>query len=256
MANTLRETVLERNYGAPAMASGKGDAGITSILDLVTHEDRIVRLIAVSCLDEAGGPAASKAMADALLDPDEQVRHLAATCLHGHPDAAMYPKLMQIYDESDDGYVRQQIPMIVARNDQRISDPKPLEDRWAAEQDEQAVEGLVVALSRLGNMDARKAFIERLHGATGRTLDRYLKHCDYIHQNWIVKALAPILGDKTKLRYLGPHGMDVDLRACDIAVNLIVDIAGKQFSFPCTPRSNYQDGQLAEVKKFADASSG
>ncbi len=251
MAGTLRETVLAGNWEAPMTAQRLGERATDEIIDLLTHEDRQVRLITVACLEEAGGEKARSGMIDALSDEDDQVRMTAARGLHNNPDPDVYARLMTVYDDSADAQVKHHIPMIIARNDGKITDATPLTARWEEEEDDDALEGMVVGLARLGNEDAKSQFTERLHSAAGTDLDRYLTHCEYIEQKWLINALAPVVFNKTKLRYIGPHGRDIDLRACDISLNLIAKLSGKRFSFEVNGRTNYLPEQLEEVKTYA-----
>lgn len=252
MTTTIHDAILEGDWNAAESARGQGDAVTREIRELLRHEDRKVRLLTVACLESAGGAEAGAALVPMLLDPDAQVRSTAVRALHQHPDPALYPRLMEVYDQSSDPMVKHHIPMIVARNDERIANTTPLLDRWNKEADADALEGMVVGLARLGNEDAQIQFVQLLHSSSGKTRDRFLRHAEYIHQSWLLKPLGPILLDETKLRYLGPHGRDVDLRACDITLNLIADISSKRFSFPVNPRANYTREQLAEVKTYVE----
>lgn len=252
MAQSVRDKILVGDWSAAETAKQVGPPTVAEIRDLLTHEDRRIRIITITSIEEAGGPDAASAVAQGLLDPDAQVRTTAVRALHRHPDPALYPRLMEVYDQSSDSMVKHHIPMIVARNDDRITDTTPLLDRWNKETDADALEGMIVGLARLGNEDAQIQFVQLLHSSSGKTRDRFLRHAEYIHQSWLLKPLGPILLDDTKLRYLGPHGRDVDLRACDIALNLIADISSKRFSFAVSPRANYTREQLAEVKTYVE----
>lgn len=252
MAQSVRDKILAGDWSAAETAKQVGPPAVAQIRDLLTNEDRRVRIITMTSIEEAGGPDAAPALAEGLLDADQQGRTTAARGLHKHPDPTLYRRFLEIYDESKDPYVKQQIPIIIARNEGKIADYSGLVERWDREQDPTAREGLTVGLAKLGHEPARAEFVQRLHGATGPSLDQYLKHSEFIHQQWLLKGLAPILLDETKLRYLGPHGKDVDLRACDIALNLIGDIAGWRFSFKQSARANYTPEQRTEVKSWVE----
>ena len=69
-----------------------------------------------------------------------------------------------------------------------------------------------------------------------------------------MKPLAALLDDVSKVLRIGVDGrpeFPEYLRACDIAVNLIAELAPAKFSFVVNRLTNYSSGQLAEVKHFA-----
>jgi hypothetical protein len=252
MANDLRATVLEKDWGATLLAREAGPAGAGKIVDLVGHEDRDVRLLTVTCLGDMGGPEAGGALVKALLDEDLQIREVASRGLLQHPDPGLHASLLSAFDASQDAGVRAQIPRIMCAGE-KMPDPAPLIERWKKETDDAVREGFVVGLSRCGIEDARTEFVKRLQASTGNGRDRMLEHAEYVSQPWLLKPLKPVLADTTPLRYVGPHGHDVNLRACDIAVRLVAKISGKAFSFPVTGPKNFTPPQLDEVRKYLDS---
>ncbi len=248
----IKQTVLNRDWIATQMARRMGPPAVDELRDLTKHDDRQIRILALTCIEEAGGPKAADAMVEPLLDGDVQVRATAVRGLYKFPNPALYARLLEQFDKSEDPHVRLNVPMIIALNDEKIVDQNPLIERYDKEEDEAAHEGLTVGLARLGYAPARREFVQRLHNSGGSVLDRYLSHCEYIHQDWVAKALSPVLRDPTKLRYIGPHGRDVNLRACDIAVNIIGKLLGRRFPFKTEPAVNYPDERLAEIRKFVD----
>jgi len=252
MADDLRETVLAKDWGATLLAREIGPASAGRIADLVGHEDRDVRLLAVTCLGDVGGTDAGMALVKALLDDDLQVRETASRGLMAHPDPKLWPGLIDAFDRSQDPYVRQQIPMIICAGEEAKPYAGPLVDRWKKETDESVREGFVVGLSRMGDEQARSEFVKLLHASAGDRRDRMLKYCEYIGQEWLLRPLRPILADAAELRYVGPHGFDVNLRACDIAVRLVAGISRRKFSFPVAGPRNYTPQQIDEVRRYLD----
>lgn len=119
----------------------------------------------------------------------------------------------------------------------------------------EAREGCTVALARLNDKDAQTEFINRLHDSTHRDRPRYLEYCEYIHAQWLLKSLLPLLDDKRPMMHVGIDrpGIIEDLRACDLAVNLIASISRHKFSFEIDGLTNYKDEQLAEVRRFVES---
>lgn len=252
MANDLRATVLDKDWGATLLAREAGPAGAGRISDLVGHEDRDVRLLAVTCLGDMGGPEAGGALVKALLDEDLQVREVAGRGLLAHPDPKLWPALLSAFDASEDPGARGRIPLIMCAGEER-PDPDPLVQRWKKETDDGVREGLVVALSRAGVEEARTEFVKRLQLSSGDRRDTMLRHCEYVSQEWLLQPLKSILADTTSLRYIGPHDDEVNLRACDIAVNLVAKVSGRTFSFPVSYGKNYTPQQIDEVRKYLDS---
>lgn len=246
----LRDAILAEDWTATLTAREAGPSAAGTIADLVKHEERGVRLLAVACLEEMGGDEAATTLVGALGDGDQQVRESAVRALHTHPSEAVVGALFNVLVTSNDPYVLQQVPMILGRNPSESVDGERLVELWKKQADPSVQEGFIVGLARLGNRDARDAFVDGLRSSAGDRRDRYLTHCEYIHQEWLLKPLGELLADTTELRYIGPHEFEVNLRACDIAVNLIASISGHGFAFAVNGRTNYEAAQLDEVRRY------
>jgi HEAT repeat protein len=246
----LIRLVLEKNPAASLNARKIGPGANGELAKLAENPDPKVRQIALYCLDETGGAEATRVFIRLLLDSDSQVRGAALSGLTHHADPAAIPQMFQTYDTSRDPYVHQQLFLILAKipgvslRDVRI--------RFLNEHDLQAREGGVVALARLGEPEAQQDFARMLQKSSGRDRARFLDYCRYIAAAWLVNPIGPLLDDKTNMVRIGVDGrrdFPEYLRACDIAVNLIAEFGGKQFSFAVKSAANYTDEQLAEVKK-------
>jgi hypothetical protein len=108
-----------------------------------------------------------------------------------------------------------------------------------------------VSLARLNDDAAKSEFTRRLQSSKERL--RYLEYAQYIHAAWLLKPLQPILDDKSPMVRVGVDArpdLIQNLRACDLAVNLIYSISGRTFSFPVSSDVNYSDPQIAEVRTY------
>jgi HEAT repeat protein len=250
----LRESILKKDPAAVLEARDMGPSANPEIIELLQNPDAKVRRIALNCLDETGGADAATAIANALLDDDSQVRGAALRGLQHRPDPGVYDLLLRIYGASKDATVRQQIPLIAGRMEPRAN-AEEIRKVCGEEADPQTREGCVTALAKLGDPQAAVEFVQGLHASQDKVRARYLEYCDYIHQEWLVKPLAPILDDPSTMIRVGvdarPDLIEY-LRACDLAVNLIASIAKPPLSFQVNSATNYTPQQIAEVKRFVD----
>ena len=248
----LIRTVLDKNPEAIAMAKKEGRASSPALASLAKNEDPEVREIALYCLDEIGGLEALQTFVESLMDKEDLVKSAAIQALHNHPESSVYGGLLQAYDRSPDPYVRQQIPLILGRMGKDIN-MNDLQPRFRKEKDTTSIEGWIVALARLGEKNAQQEFAKRLQASSQQNRLRYIEYCEYIHAPWLLKPMLPLLDDKSPMinMRIDSRPEDIEnLRACDLAVNLVASISGHKFSFPISETVNYGDDGLEEVKTY------
>ncbi|MEW5979681.1 MAG: HEAT repeat domain-containing protein [Acidobacteriota bacterium] len=251
----LIQQVLNKEPAAALTARRIGAGANAELIKLTEHSDAKVRRIALYCLDETGGADAVEAFSRSILDEDPQVQAAALKGLEHHANPSVYYALLEAYDRSSSIAVRRQIMLILGRM------PGPgvvtdLKKRYAAETEAEAREGGLTALARLEDREARQEFIKQLQSSTGQARGRFLEYCKYVHAPWLLKALQPILEDKTPLVWIGVDAhpdWPEQLRACDIAVNLAASISRHKFTFPIAGNVNYSEAQLEEVRSFLSA---
>jgi HEAT repeat protein len=245
----LVQRVLTKDPSATLLAKQLGKSATPSLIPLATNVDPVVREIALRCLDQSGGPGIAEVFVHALLDDSGSVRAAALTGLQSNLDGSIYGPLLSAFDKSMDAITRQQIALLIGRlHGARLRD---LQQRCSAEKEAEAQEGCVTALARMGDNSAQADFVRRLHSAKDRELKRYLDHVSYIHQIWAARALGPILENKSPILRIGVDGLPGPeyLRACDVAVNLLVEIGGITLSFLINGHTNYTDSQLGEARR-------
>jgi len=248
----LIEMVLNKRPKASSLAKGIGPEANPELIKLASHDDPDVRRVAMYCLRETGGLDAAKSMAGALLDKNAQVRGAALQGLYANPEPGAYSQALDAFDRSDVPYTRQQIALILGLMGQ-TSARGELKSRWPKLENDEIAEGVITALARLGDLEAQKNFVKRLHASRDENRGRYLEYCEYIGQPWLVKGLLPLLDDETPMVRIGTDGDEPHneyLRACDIAVNLTASITGAGFSFEIGGGANHNEQELAEVKTF------
>jgi HEAT repeat protein len=247
----LLSRVRAKDYTAPKVAKAAGEPAVAGLVSLLRDPDDEVRQIAVYCLDEIGGAEAAAALVSMLDDPDAVIGASAARALHHHPDPRIYRALLRVFDRPDPAILRE-IPLIIARMEPPVG-TRELAARNAVEAVPEAKEGLVAALAKLGDPKAREDFAQRLRASSGPDRKRLLDLAELIHQPWLLKPLAAVLDDPSPMVRIGIDGrpeLPDTLRACDIALVLIAEIAEARFTFPVNRATNYTPEQLAEVKAY------
>ncbi len=252
MSEQLKQAILKGDSSAPNLARQLGRKANPTLLELVKNPAPMVRMDTMFCLAETGGPEAVDALIAGLTDEDPQVCGAALGGAKKHSTSAQLSALFKAYDTCPHGVYRQHIALLIGRQDK--ADPKELKKRKTAELNEDAREGLVVALARLGDKEEQQEYVTRLHASKGRVRGRWLDHGKYIHQPWLLKPLLPVLDDKEPVVRIGADDPEARipeyLRACDVAVNLASSIAARKFSFKVDGITNYGEPQVDEVRRF------
>jgi HEAT repeat protein len=250
--NELIQKVIAKDPTATLDARRIGSSAAEPLSRLTTNEDPLVRELALRCLIESGGDGLSRIFAKFLTDEYGSVRGAALAGTSKYIDPSVLPQLINALDSSGDlPEMREQIALLIGRIDS--ADTRELLARLENENDQLARDGIVAALAKLGDQRGRADFVDGLRNAKGDRLKRYLDYVDYINQEWAAKALGPVLYDKTPLMRIGIDGIPNlgpgNLRACDIALNLIAKILKPTFKFPVDMKTNYTDEQLQEARR-------
>ncbi len=253
----LEREILAGDRRAILRAQKLGDAATPTLLALVGHADPDVREIALYSLGEVGGEGSAEALAAATLDPMPVVRGVALRGLLARPDPAALPAVLSAYDRSPEADVRFHLARVVGLMPDGSVSLATLRARRAHELYALPREGLLVALARLGDPDAREEVLRVLAALPERPArKRWLDHVEYVGQPWVLSGLRPFLDDETPALRIGADGIpDVPeyLRVCDLAVNLVATIGGAQLSFAVNRMTLYSPEQRAEAKAWLDA---
>jgi HEAT repeat protein len=248
----LKKQVLEKNQISIARAKQLGRKANPVLLELAKHPDAEVRLVAVYSLRETGGSEVFPGLISALSDPDLQVAGAAAFALDRLFDPTLAATLTQVYDRSPHPSIRHKTALLIGRAD-RKADPTELRKRLEAEKNPEAAEGCLVALARLGDKAAREEVVNRLQASRGPVRRRFLAHGMYIGAPWILKPLIPVLDDQDELVHSGIDAkpeLNREIRACDLAVNLVGALSDRKFSFKVVEFGVYTEPQVEEVRRY------
>lgn len=248
---TLVDQVKAQNWDSPATATALGPAALPTLTNLAQDPAPEIRQLSLACLAALGGDKAIETALNCLKDADADVVAEAVALLHQHPPLKQEETLFQAYQDTDDPYAREQIPIIAGRLDKQAS-----VRLWIKEMDRQentgfVDDGLVTGLARLGYQPARDLFVTRLLAAQGRRCPTWIDRCRYMEQTWIVPHMIPLL-DRTEFALsLDPDEPDSYLRTCDLAVEAIVELTQAEVGFPVKRMERYTGPELGRVKEIA-----
>ena len=107
-----------------------------------------------------------------------------------------------------------------------------------------------VALSRLGDAEARKALLADVAGASPGTLVFLLEVARDIDDPSVLHALAGALDDEREIGGGVPSGAAPRRRLCDLAVDTLADRLDLKVGFTRNPAGRYGPRQIDEVRQL------
>ncbi|MGA8152331.1 MAG: HEAT repeat domain-containing protein [Terriglobales bacterium] len=258
MNKTDFDSLFDRkDWTAVEVAQQSGPAIVPYIEPHLKDKDEVVRLLAVDCLDAAGGPQAAVSLVHALSDSDEQVRNNAVNALHRNLPFGHEAALMAAWDasRSGDSYLRQQIPLVLGLMgaQDRLQE---LKARLAMDHRQTVRDGIITGAAKLGDRDARTMFGQLLRDARGKRTAELMEFVKYLNEPWVIPQLVPVLQRKDVAVVLSTHINDVIRRECDLATDEVLRISKVRFSFAANPGGQYKDEQINEVLRFAQTQPG
>jgi HEAT repeat protein len=243
-----------RDDQAVEIARQGGPSMVPKLEPFLRNKDQEIRLLAVECLAAAGGTEAARLLIRTLSDSNEQVRANAVNALHTILPVGLEDALIAAWDSSNtrDGYVRQQIPMVLGRMkaQRRIGD---LKRRLAADPRQDVRDGMVAGLAKLGDPDGRQMFGDMLRDARGKRTADVIEYVKYEDEPWVVPLLVPPLQRREIAIDLSSHRRQVKRRECDLAADEVMRISKARFSFAIDAAAQYSDAQINEVLRYAQA---
>ncbi len=246
------EGVRGKDYSVQLVARKSGGQAVPALVPLLRDPDSDVRQLAVHCLAETGDPSAADGLIEALLDPDSQVAMAAAKALHRLARVQQVDRLVDARERITDPTLRREVALILGR----IGQPalvQTLRAHAGRDAAPEAAEGILVALAKLGEGEARRVFRERLLSSRGLERKAWLDYCEYIDQPWLLEPLSKVLDDPTPVLRVGVDArpdLIESLRSCDLALNLIAHLANARFSFLVNRAKNYSPAELDEARRF------
>jgi len=234
-----------------------GPASIPAIRPLALSSDPRVRRSALIALSELRATGCEDVYQHAILEADDDAVYIALEGLERVLEPRHEPALLAAYDARPEGTIRGAIARTLGTLEGR-ADFWAFKKRADAEQDEEAKEGVLFALARMGDGPARAEILRRLPGAKREFLER---HFEYLKAPWLLKPLLPLLDDQEVLfdsrsLFHGQPGAPIpeafrsSERVCDRVLGWVAAIAGRSFSFPVQRLVHYAPEQIEEVRAF------
>jgi hypothetical protein len=252
MTTEIDRMFSTKNWDAVELSRKAGGAIVPSLQPYLQSEDHLVRLLAVDCLAAAGGSEAAQLLIRTLGDGNEQVRAQAVNSLHTNPPKGHESALLAAWDSSRtrDGYVRQQIPMVLGRMQARESIAE-LKSRLNADPRQYVQDGMIAGMAKLGDTEARQAFGRLLSEARGKRTAELMDFVRYEDEPWVIPLLVPPLQRREMAIDLSSHRREIHRRECDLAADEVMRISKAEFSFQPDPAAQYAEAQINEILRYA-----
>ncbi len=267
--NMSKSVNIEAEVNEAFLAVKKGDLSLTA--GLVRHEDAIVEYIApllidgneavkievVALLDAVGSEAAAIALVDALSDQSEEVRDRSSRSLYkflnnttkqinfesklvkgielGNPGAAAL--LLLGYTTAGEELLKKHLPE--ERLVKLVQYGPVIPARLPA----------MIALSRLGNEQARLSLNTEIISGDINTLELLLQAIDSIDSPGLLHALAnKTFADEREISDGVPAGAQPARRVADLAVDVFVNRLQLEISFELAPSRRYNSDDINSVR--------
>jgi HEAT repeat protein len=214
----------------------------------------VIRLLAVNSIAAAGGPQAPQLLIQALGDANEQVRDNAVNALHEHLPIGQEAVLLRAWDanRTRDGYVRQQIPMVLGRM-HNAPEVEQLRTRLSRDPRQEVKDGVIAGMAKLGDPAARTTLGEMLRDARGKRTAELIQFVTYEDEPWVIPLLVPVLQRRDIALRISTHVVEIVRRECDLAADEVIRISKARFSFVVNTMAQYSDAQINEVLQYAQA---
>jgi HEAT repeat protein len=243
-----------RNPKVVQYAQQAGPPIVPHIEPYLRDADYVIRLLAVNSIAAAGGPEAPQLLIQALGDSNEQVRDNAVNALHEHLPIGQEAALLRAWDanRTRDGYVRQQIPMVLGRM-HNAPEVEQLKARLSRDPRQEVKDGFIAGMAKLGDPAARTTLGEMLRDARGKRTAELIEFVKYEDEPWVIPLLAPVLQRRDIALRISTHVVVIERRECDLAADEVIRISKAHFSFVVNTMAQYSDAQINEVLRYAQA---
>jgi len=231
-----------------------GPPSIPQIEPYLRNADYVIRLLAVNSIAAAGGTQAPQLLIRALGDSNEQVRDNAVNALHEHLPTGQEAELLRAWDSNQtrDGYVRQQIPMVIGRM-HKTPEVEQLKARISADPRQEVKDGVIAGMAKLGDPGARATLGQMLRDARGTRTAELIEFVKYEDEPWVIPLLVPVLQRRDIALRIPTHVVTIERRECDLAVDEVIRISKARFSFDVEATAQYSEAQINEVLRYAQA---
>jgi HEAT repeat protein len=244
----LAERVERKDWRVVRDMTGATPDTISAIGQLATSPDREVRVLAISCLDEVGGPVARAAFLNALEDREEDVRDRAVQAIEHHATEHDVERIVAHLKTHSDEFVRERLALVTGRiaGSSAVGDLKQVLE---AGQPREVSEAIRLAMARLGDAESKSAVLARLESPEIDTRRKAIEDFGYLQDPPSARRLIPLLDDRRDALKAGPTPSAYYLRICDLALDVLGAVLGPTaLPFPTGQYRRYSDEELATAK--------
>jgi HEAT repeat protein len=241
------DAVKQKQWSAFAQLGNVGPDAGPALLPLLDDNDSQVRQLAVTVLNQAGGPAAREGLLKELTDRTETVRAAAARFLRRHFTPADLPVVTNTMNTSRDEYIREQLALLLGESGD-VSKIPVLRTRVQIEKDTHARLADSLAMARLGDAVAQAELKQRLTLRETKERVAALRDVPYVNRIGLLKDAVPLLDDTRPGLNVGPSHGPYYIRVCDVVVNIANQMLGGRFRW-VEPRKRYSPEELNEVRR-------
>jgi HEAT repeat protein len=243
-----------KNPDVVELAKAAGPAAVPYIEPHLRDADYVVRLLAVNAVSAACGGQSPPLLIRAIGDANEQVRDNAVNGLHECLPTGQQDALLTAWDtnQTRDGYVRQQIPMVLGRL-RDIAVVAELRARLPRDTRQQVKDGIIAGMAKLGDPSARNTLGEMLRDARDTRTAEVMQLVSYEDEPWVIPLLVPVLQRRGIAVRINTHIIVIERRECDLAVDEVIRISKAPFTFTVDTAAQYTDAQILEVLRYAEA---
>lgn len=248
---TFVNQVKEKRPEAQGTASRLGQKGTTVLVPLADDPDPEVRNMALICLGITGGSQASEVALKKLKDEDGQVVAQALQVLFKHPPVNMEKELLEAYKTAEEESVREDLPLIAGRLAPHV-DPAPWKEFWQKETNQEIKKNLLIGLSRMGDEQARKEFVNQMLASQGAETLKWIDHCKYMEHPWIVPHMLPWFNRQEVIVYLTPDLKNKrPMRVVDFVIPAVIELTGAKVNFPIKRTDPFTAEEIEQVRRIA-----
>jgi HEAT repeat protein len=247
--NEVRTRILAIDWDVLEELSAEDTSIVSELLKLAKHENPDVRELAVSSLGLFRGPEVANALADALNDPVGDVRVEAYNMLTMAHDPSILPKLQTILHTHEDEYVRQSVALTIGRIGDR-SAVEHLKTVLTIENVSQVQSGIVQALARMGEDEAKKSILAELNSGNVKKQWHAMEKLEYVNDKALAVHLKAFLDNASPAFNINGDPKSRPIRIMDVALKTIAVLFEQPFTFTLESYRTCTDAELQEGRKF------
>ena len=250
---------LARQVGVAAAEAAKAQARtmpageVGDVLrEMAGNEKASVRTLVLELASEHPSEGASRAILSRLQDPNLTVRSIANSQIARIAQKNLVPDLFKAMEENSDLVVKGALVRQIGMIGDATSLPR-LRQLYRDTQDPGLRNDIAMAAARLGDEQFRHQLIQRLTAPEETERAAALRDIPYVGDPRLARYFRPVLEDRRDVMVISfPHDPVVTGRVCDLAVQTLAAL-GVKFSFAAFPTRRFTDLEIQEAIRIVTA---